>query len=266
MRAATNHERFIEALKAIAAALSQQPVVQTAGKVGEEIAAGFQGNTANDPDWKTAAITYAGKANPERLMRAIANTPGASAVDEGLVLDLLRRQKPEQGGMPSVRGGTFWMPSLDDPLRAMYTGRSGYGGSHIIKRTGERFENPIVAEAASGGRVPQLAMDAVTERGTYDAMRDEVLKQLVGKHWNTKPTVEEIMQLLRRFGGDPDLAGDILQFSRQGNQLPYAIQENVAGNVIRNAGHDAAVGYSPRRMRLSEVFDLRPSAATYPWR
>lgn len=56
MRAATNHERFVEVLQRLAAGLAQQPVMQALGAVGDVVDEGFRGNTRDDPRWKIAAM------------------------------------------------------------------------------------------------------------------------------------------------------------------------------------------------------------------
>ena len=60
-----------------------------------------------------------------------------------------------------------------------------------------------------------------------------------------------------------DNAWNIVENSKQGNQLRYALQEAVIANEARKAGHDAILGYSKGRGDkgnfLSEVFDLRES-------
>jgi hypothetical protein len=62
------------------------------------------------------------------------------------------------------------------------------------------------------------------------------------------------------------MARFIINNSKQGNQLRYAIQENIIANAVRNAGHDAVLGYGKGRGGkgefFSEVFDVREQ--TYP--
>ena len=62
----------------------------------------------------------------------------------------------------------------------------------------------------------------------------------------------------------PEIADDawhIVENSKEGNQLRYALQEAVAANEARNAGHDVILGHSKGKNGpyLSEAFDLRES-------
>jgi len=59
MRAATDHERFMEVLQRIGAALAQQPIMRALAAVGDVTDQGFRGNTRNDPNWKVAGIPQA---------------------------------------------------------------------------------------------------------------------------------------------------------------------------------------------------------------
>ena len=48
--------------------------------------------------------------NSPEFAAAVSNTPGASIVDAGLLMNVQRNQLPEQGLQPSVRGGVFYLP------------------------------------------------------------------------------------------------------------------------------------------------------------
>jgi hypothetical protein len=87
-------------------------------------------------------------------------------------------------------------------------------------------------------------------------MRRQVLDG--ARPYGRRPESTEISDLLDRLGGYPDLADEILAVSTRGNQLPYAIQENVVAKALRDAGNDAVISYSKNRgaPRLAEVFDL----------
>ena len=101
-------------------------------------------------------------------------------------------------------------------------------------------------------------------------MRNEVLKSY-GYNSNQSQKIESVQGLLEKYNGlDPDsaynMAYNIVTNSKGGNTLPYAIQENIVANAVRNAGHDAVLGYGKGRGDkgefLSEVFDVRES--NYP--
>jgi hypothetical protein len=64
------------------------------------------------------------------------------------------------------------------------------------------------------------------------------------------------------------MAAQIIRNSGKGNQLRYALQENIIANAVRNAGHDAVLGYGKGRGDkgefFSEVFDVRESMYPTP--
>lgn len=192
---------------------------------------------------------------------AVQNTEGAELSDSGLTLDVVRHQKPEQAGEKAIRTGVFFLPEKKSPYQRYYTtGRQGYGGTQWIEgRT--TFENPIVAKGASGGKVPERAYDAINGQGAYDEMRQDVLDATV-HGWgprNDAELTQNVANVLERYGGNPDLAEDIVRNSKGGNTLPYAVQEHIVASSVRKAGHDGIIGYSKIKgqHRLSEVFDLR---------
>lgn len=218
---------------------------------------------ADDPTSQVAALaapTLVPKATLDMLRAAIGNTAGAEMSDDVVRLAMSRRQRPEQSGQRSVRGGVFWLPEEKSPWSRHYTGKHGYGGQQTKTAAGE-FRNPVVVSAGTGGRGPAIAYDAVRGKGAYDAMRNEVLRAMpYGRRMN----VDEVRSLLKRFGGNADLAPDITAHSQAGNTLPYAIQENIVAHALKEAGHDAVIAYSKHRgsPRLSEVFDL--TRTVYP--
>jgi hypothetical protein len=192
---------------------------------------------------------------------AVQNTEGAELSDSGLTLDVVRHQKPEQAGERAVRTGVFFLPEKKSPYQRYYTtGRQGYGGTQRIEgRT--TFENPIIAKGASGGKVPERAYDAINGEGAYDEMRQDVLDSTT-HGWNRKSDDEltqNVANVLEQYGGNPDLAEDIVRNSKEGNTLAYAVQEHIVASSVRKAGHDGIVGFSKIKgqPRLSEVFDLR---------
>ena len=73
--------------------------------------------------------------------------------------------------------------------------------------------------------------------------------------------IEKVRNFLKEFGGNPDKAQFILDHSKQGNQLYYALQENVIANQLKNHGYDSMLAYhkSKGAHRFSELFDLRHS-------
>ena len=194
--------------------------------------------------------------------QAIQNTPGASIVEDGILMKVARSQKPEQALTESVRGGVFYLPEGSDRMKFYSTGRNGYGGSEKI--AGETLiKNPILVKGATGGKAPQMAFDQLKGKGAYEAMRSEALKSVSGWNMNYSEKLGKVQEFLDQFAPElSDYAEHILENSKTGNQLPYALQEAAVSSAVRNAGHDAVLGYSLTRQKqpfISEIFDVRES-------
>ena len=201
----------------------------------------------------------------EIFTQAVANTPGARITDEGLFMNLQRGQKPEQEAMESVRGGVFYLPEGSSNMKHYKKG--DYGGQQMIE--GETLiNNPLFVKGATGGKAPEAAYDKLMGKGAYQKMRQEALQasgvmNLYGGGLTEADKAERIVRTLQEHGIEehiaPDMARNMLQNSRSGNQLPYAIQEAIVGNAVRNAGHDVVLGHSKGKQGpfLSEVFDVR---------
>ncbi len=204
----------------------------------------------------------------ENFSRAVQNTKGARVTEDGLEIEVIRNQHPDQGETDSVRSGVFYQPS-GSTNKYPYSGKGGYGGTERIQGT-TLLRRPIFVKGATGGKAPQMAYDLIKGKGSYEKMRDDVLKKTLSIHWGSKrPMIDIIQELLRSYGGETDLAGTIEDFSRntKGNNLAYAIQENIVASTVRTSGYDSVVGWSSKRDGtpfLSEVFDVRE--VTYPSR
>lgn len=194
------------------------------------------------------------------FLDAVRNTPGAKITEDGLVMNVARSQKPEQGLMPSVRGGVFYLPEGAQQMKHYSTGKHGYGGTDKI--SGETlFSNPLVVKGATGGKAPEAAYDQLIGKGAYQGMREDALKA-VGYNMSHAQKLEAVDKFLSKYAPEmTDLAGDIVQNSKHGNTLPYALQEAAVGAAVRKAGHDGVLGYSVARSNkqpfISEVFDVR---------
>jgi len=204
----------------------------------------------------------------ETFTVAVKNTPGAQITDEGLLMRVQRSQKPEQAGEESVRSGVFYLPEGAEQAKYYSTGKSGYGGTEKI--SGETlYKNPLFVKGATGGKAPEAAYDQLMGKGAYQQMRNEVLNSYL---YNAKESqkIEAIQEILQKYNGMDsmdayDTAYNIVTNSKSANQLPYAVQENIVANAVRNSGHDAVLGFSKKRTGdpfISEVFDVRE--ATYP--
>jgi len=205
----------------------------------------------------------------KEFIKAVENEPSAQITEEGLLLNLKRLQNPEQSGMESVRTGVFYLPEGQSANLKHYKGKTGYGGVEPIE--GETlYKNPLFVKGATGGKAPEVAYDQLNGKGAYQAMRDDVLKSY-GYNDNQSKKVESVQAILEKYNGlDSEdaynMAYNIVSNSKTGNTLPYAIQENIVANSVRNAGHDAVLGYGKGRGDkgefFSEVFDVREAA--YP--
>jgi hypothetical protein len=189
---------------------------------------------------------------------AVANTKGAQITEDGLLMRLQRNQLENQALRPSVRGGVFYLPEGAAQAKYYSTGKNGYGGgSKIVGET--LIQNPMFAKGGTGGKAPESAFDALMGKGSYQKMRTEALDVNWGRRTGGGTDIEDFLSKYA-----PELSGQgqyILQNSQKGNQLAYALQEAAVGSAVRNAGHDAVVGYSKGKSGpfLSEVFDVRES-------
>lgn len=192
--------------------------------------------------------------------QAVAGTPGAQIVDDGLMMRVQRNQVPNQSMQPSVRGGVFYLPEGAAQAKYYSTGRNGYGGSEKI--AGETLvSNPMFVKGATGGKAPESAYDQLLGGGSYRKMRNDALSTY-GTYLDNGPKVEKIYSFLEKYAPElADQAEYIARNSTQGNQLAYALQEAAVGSAVRNAGHDAVLGYSKGKAGpfISEMFDVRES-------
>lgn len=200
------------------------------------------------------------------FMEAIANEPSAQITNEGLLINLKRLQNPAQSGEESVRTGVFYLPEGQAGNLKHYKGKTGYGGSEPIEGQ-TLYKNPLLVKGATGGKAPEVAYDHIVGKGAYQTMRKDVLNAY-GYNANQSQKIEAVQGLLEKYNGlDSDdaynMAYNIVTNSKGGNLLPYAVQENIVGHAVRNAGHDAVLGYSKGKGDkghfFSEVFDVRES-------
>jgi hypothetical protein len=201
----------------------------------------------------------------EEFFQALNNTPGINITKKGIEMDISRYQKPEQHGVPSIRKAVFYLPEINSPYKHYYsTGKMGYGGGDkVVGRT--TFKNPMIIKAGTGGRGPERAYNKLKGNGAYTELHRTIISAFPYNASRDVDTKEEITgELLARYGGDQDLAYDIVEHSTQGNTLLMAIIEHIVGSTIRNAGYDAVISYSKfsAAPRLSELFDVR--AFDYP--
>lgn len=189
--------------------------------------------------------------------QAVANTPNARISDEGLYLNLMRKQKPEQAMTESVRSGVFYLPEGSSNMKH-YGGTHFYGGTDKI--TGETlYKNPLFVKGATGGKAPEAAYAQLTDKNQLKLLQADVMKAISGPQDIKYDLVE---QFLNKHAPDlSDYANYIYNNSRKGNQLRYALQEAAVAQKVRDAGYDAVIGHSKGKKGpfISEVFDIRES-------
>jgi hypothetical protein len=201
----------------------------------------------------------------EEFLSAVKGTPNASITPEGLNLNLVRYQKPEQELSESVRTGVFYLPEGSSNIKHYKnkgTLKSGnpYGGEDLIK--GETlYKNPLFVKGATGGKAPEEAYKQLLGKEKFNTFQSEV-RHAAGAPYHLRE--EAAYNFLEKHAPEiADNAWNIVQNSTQGNQLRYALQEAVIANEARKAGYDSILGYSKGRGDkgnfLSEVFDLRES-------
>jgi hypothetical protein len=206
----------------------------------------------------------------QEFMTAVKNEPSAQITDEGLLVNLVRRQAPEQSGEESVRTGVFYLPEGQAGNLKHYKGKTGYGGVEQIEGQ-TLYKNPLFIKGATGGKAPEAAYDQLLGKGAYKAMRTDALRVrhpdlISDKRYNLSDAITP-EQFLEKYAPDLKGYGDyIFSNSRKGNQLAYALQEAAVAHKVRQAGHDAVLGYGKGRGGkgefFSEVFDVREQA--YP--
>jgi hypothetical protein len=203
-----------------------------------------------------------------RFRRAVEATPGARISDEGLSLEVLRYQKPEQAGAQAIREGVFYLPAtLPAKSVGTYRGpdKSAYGGSEMVR--GETLlRAPLAMQGNTGGTVPERAFRELTSAKKLEDLISETRRRATEKHILGRDYVDSIQDLLARWGGNPSVAHELVANSNVGNRMRYALQENIIGNAARRAGYDSIVGTGARTPRISEVFDLREASYPVPGR
>lgn len=202
----------------------------------------------------------------DEFINAVRGTQNASITPEGLNMSLVRYQKPEQELSESVRTGVFYLPEGSQQAK-YYKGKGvsggNYGGTQTI--SGETlYKNPLLAKGGTGGKAPEEAYKQLVGKTQFNNMQSDLMNVISAKIRNPRIAADEAYMFLEKHAPEiADNAWNIVENSKQGNQLRYALQEAVIANEARKAGHDAILGYSKGRGDkgnfLSEVFDLRES-------
>jgi hypothetical protein len=215
---------------------------------------------------------------PSDLLKAVAeNTEGTSIDADGhLIVNMVRSQHPDQEMAESVRGGVFYLPKGDKNARH-YNGTTGnnYGGAQAIE--GETaFKNPLLVKGATGGKAPEAAYNQLMgDKKAYAALNTDVMEVVSASNWMKKKDPQAFYDLVNRFLDNHapemrDYADYILDNSKKGNQLRYALSEAAIASAARKAGHDGILGYSELRgansgkQRISEIYDVRENRYPSP--
>ena len=207
---------------------------------------------------------------PIPAMNAIENTPGASVLPDGRIkMDVSRYQKPQQGGMCSIRTGVFYLPELKSPYQSHYkhmNNSGSYGGSVYMSGT-VILNHPYILQSGTGGLGPEKAFMELYGKDTHKKLIDDVYKVIhSGKggynrsgQYFTIYSEDTVIDFLDRWDGDVDLAYEIIRNSSEGNCMRYALQEHIIAHKLREKGYDSVLSYSKHKgmFHLSELFDLR---------
>lgn len=211
----------------------------------------------------------------DALVKALQSTPGVSFdPDIGIEMPVSRRQHSSQAGMPTVRGGIFYLPKqikykIDHP----YSGTGGYGGSQLIQgRT--LVKKPLVVEAYDGGLATTLAYRDLHGKDVYDRMVDDIgvmtgYDSTTGafRRGKRRPSRQELEDFLVKWdGAQPELAHYMLETLVGYNRLPVAIREHIVAGAVREAGYDSVLARVQEhgKHKLMELFDVRESEYPSP--
>jgi hypothetical protein len=193
--------------------------------------------------------------------KAVENTLGASITDEGLVMNVMRKQKPQQAETESVRGGVFYLPEGSTSMK-YYGGGNAYGGTEKI--SGETlYKNPLFVKGATGGKAPEAAYEQIMGKDALKTMQDDVnsiisdygsgnVKVIVDGVATNSPVASRIL----RMGGNPDTFIESMQtkLNTQKQALEKASKEEVLDGVSE---------YDIAKMELDSTIKMIDEAKFY---
>ena len=193
--------------------------------------------------------------------KAVENTPGASITDEGLVMNVMRKQKPQQAETESVRGGVFYLPEGSTSMK-YYGGGNAYGGTEKI--SGETlYKNPLFVKGATGGKAPEAAYEQIMGKEGLKTMQDDVSSIISGYgSGNVKVIVDgvatdsPVASRILRMGGNPDTFIESMQtkLNTQKQALKKASKEEVLDGVSE---------YDIAKMELDSTIKMIDEAKSY---
>ena len=193
--------------------------------------------------------------------KAVENTPGASITDQGLIMNVMRKQKPQQAETESVRGGIFYLPEGSTSMK-YYGGGNAYGGTEKI--SGETlYKNPLFVKGATGGKAPEAAYEQIMGKEGLKTMQDDVssiisdygsgnVKVIVDGVATNSPVASRIL----RMGGNPDTFIESMQtkLNTQKQALEKASKEEVLDGVSE---------YDIAKMDLDSTLNMIDEAKSY---
>jgi len=193
--------------------------------------------------------------------KAVENTPGASITNEGLVMNVMRKQKPQQSETESVRGGVFYLPEGSTSMK-YYGGGNAYGGTEKI--SGETlYKNPLFVKGATGGKAPEAAYEQIMGKDALKTMQADVnsiissygsgnVKIIVDGVATDSPVASRIL----RMGGNPETFIESMQtkLNAQKQALEKASKEEVLPGVSE---------YDMAKMDLDSTLSIIDEAKSY---
>ena len=193
--------------------------------------------------------------------KAVENTPGAIITDEGLVMNVMRKQKPQQAETESVRGGIFYLPEGSTSMK-YYGGGNAYGGTEKI--SGETlYKNPLFVKGATGGKAPEAAYEQIMGKEGLKTMQSDVNNIISGYgSGNVKVIVDgvatdsPVANRILRMGGNPETFIESMQtkLNTQKQTLEKASKEEVLPGVSE---------YDMAKMDLDSTLSIIDEAKSY---
>ena len=194
--------------------------------------------------------------------KAVENTPGATITNDGLVMNLTRKQKPQQAETESVRGGVFYLPEGSASMKH-YGGSGGYGGTEKI--AGETlYKNPLVVKGATGGKAPEAAYQQLMGKDGLKEMQNDALKIIseVNSGGNLRIMVDgtatnsPVAKRISMLGGNPEAFIENMQskLNAQKQALSKASKEEVLPGIS---------DYDMAKMDLDETMKMIEEAKSY---
>jgi hypothetical protein len=193
--------------------------------------------------------------------KAVENTPGASITDEGLVMNVMRKQKPQQAETESVRGGIFYLPEGSTSMK-YYGGGNAYGGTEKI--SGETlYKNPLFVKGATGGKAPEAAYEQIMGKDGLKTMQSDVNNIISGYgSGNVKLIVDgvatdsPVANRILRMGGNPETFIESMQtkLNTQKQTLEKASKEEVLEGIS---------AYDIAKMDLDSTLNMIDEAKSY---